>query len=412
MVTRSASRADIHPGSPDESFAEQGVMQVPSADEQEVIFRSWCTVLPDGGFLLAGALAPTPRFQLRRITSQGEADESFGPGGVIEVPELPSLSVSDGILQDNGNSIVCGDSDYGVTLARFTYDGALDPSFGSGGIVHAPPRDEDVGALVGRMVELPSGALLVQSRGKSGSLLRRFTGNGQLDASFGEQGVVFLGATMLTGPMVIVADRMYVSGFIGSKAVVAKYDFEGRLDTSFGVDGHFTFTDPDPRHQADFPALTVQKDGKLVAGGQTGVVNGAMDGLIVRISPAGELDATFNDGQPLVIGLRVESIRILDIVIEEDGRILATSDGPIPSSPVLFRLESNGAVDRNFGDPNVDGSPGRRGWTYVARPWLATYARIFGLVLAPDHAVFAIGHFITTLPWIRMFVAKHHVGPG
>ena len=72
-------------------------------------------------------------FTLVRYDQNGDPDSGFGMGGVATT----ALAVA-AVLQDDGRIVVGGTSDAGdggeFTVARYESDGALDGSFGSGGI--------------------------------------------------------------------------------------------------------------------------------------------------------------------------------------------------------------------------------------------------------------------------------------
>ena len=94
----------------------------------------------DGKILLAGESATGANdFAVARMTAQGTPDPAFGTAGkrVIDVPG--SGDAFDVALQPDGKILVAGDSNSsgkgGLAVARLLPNGALDPTFGSGGKV-------------------------------------------------------------------------------------------------------------------------------------------------------------------------------------------------------------------------------------------------------------------------------------
>src|SRR2546425_9241451 len=113
------------------------------------LFRSLIAAGSAGG-------SGNPTVAVTRWTANGELDASFGSGGVV----LTSFSgvndvVRAVVLQPDGRVVVAGGSANGFALARFLASGALDGSFGDGGRVMT-----NVGATA------QANALVVQPDGK------------------------------------------------------------------------------------------------------------------------------------------------------------------------------------------------------------------------------------------------------
>lgn len=144
--------------------------------------------------------------------------------------------------------------------------------------------------------------------------------------------------------------------------IIARYNSNGSLDTTFGTNGLVTTTVgaiSDLR-----PTVAIQPDGKIVVG-VIAVKNGSSsadktDFGVVRFNADGSLDTTFDDdGKTTVsfVGLpggiggilqeEVESVRIAN-----DGKILLGGTArsfPSPSRLVFARLNSDGSIDTTFG---------------------------------------------------------------
>jgi uncharacterized delta-60 repeat protein len=146
--------------------------------------------------------AANSRFELRQlvlagITPSGALDPSFGQGGVAR----PGIQVSCGncspaALDDDGSIVVTGNTgqipasiehdpntvpDFHWVVARLTPAGALDPTFGSGGIVTLPGTNgRGYGASV-----LPGGSIAPLGQDASGPKLARLTRTGAMDPVWG-----------------------------------------------------------------------------------------------------------------------------------------------------------------------------------------------------------------------------------
>jgi len=129
---------------------------------------------------------------------------------------------------------------------------------------------------------------------------------GDLDPTFGIGGKVTTDikrSTDLVNAVVVQADgKLVVVGqtyknkdFSNEDFVVARYNTDGTLDTTFGAGG---------RVRTDFPglaavpsAVVIQADGKIVvAGGAFPLFTFAGDFKVVRYNPNGSLDRSFGSG--------------------------------------------------------------------------------------------------------------------
>src|SRR5581483_2431705 len=152
-------------------------------------------VQDDGRILVAGTTTGDDqvfRFVLARYLPDGTPDPVFGDRGGYTVSDVgggDAVGRAVAVLPD-GRIIVAGESGtdaFKVALARYTADGRLDPTFGSGngwviaGLssgsdrVHAVTTDE-------------SGDIIVGGLASGRRAVARFTPNGELDGAFGQDG--------------------------------------------------------------------------------------------------------------------------------------------------------------------------------------------------------------------------------
>ena len=100
------------------------------------------TVDPAGNAVIGGLFFPVPatgqRHLLLRVTAAGALDASFGSGGVtMWTPGSGEGGVRGLAIQSDGRIVAAGSTEFGAreTLARFLPSGQPDPSFGAGGFV-------------------------------------------------------------------------------------------------------------------------------------------------------------------------------------------------------------------------------------------------------------------------------------
>ncbi|HEX3656260.1 MAG TPA: hypothetical protein VHV55_10655, partial [Pirellulales bacterium] len=122
------------------------------------------------------------------------------------------------------------------------------------------------------------------------------------------------------------------AGYGGTAYMLARYNTNGTLDTSFGNNGLVTIQ---PDIQDSFVSVALEANGDIVAGG---------DQAVLRFSPDGTLLTT--QALPFYVSA---------VAVEPDGSIVAAGFDNSPSSPgdALARLGSNGFLDTSFGTNGI-----------------------------------------------------------
>ncbi len=197
----------------------------------------------------------------------------------------------------------------------------------------------------------------------------RLLGNGSLDTSFGDGGLVttdFIGPTdsgedSAYDVKVDAAGRIVVLGkSTGNDSqfiALARYDTDGSLDPTFGVGGLARVTVADLTDRA-FPRLALQADGKIVAAGAMATtLDERNDFVVAHFDTHGNLDSTFGeDGIAVTPGLDDGIDGALDVAVQADGKILAVGFASIPGEDVDFALARylpDGSLDAGFGNSGV-----------------------------------------------------------
>ena len=162
-------------------------------------------------FLRTAALTALP---FATLAQGGTPDSSFGTGGLVLTALGTSARAAAVALDASGRAVVVGsvsvtgqNRNFGV--ARYTPAGALDATFGTGGVVLTDfdgDRDDARGVLI-----QPDGKIVVagsRAGAQNGELLLvRFLANGTLDAAFGTSGSVSTpgpGATTLGAKALVI----------------------------------------------------------------------------------------------------------------------------------------------------------------------------------------------------------------
>lgn len=230
---------------------------------------------PDGKLVVVGTGGPNADILVARYNADGSLDGGFGSGGTI-VTDLGSFDQAlDAVIAVDGRITVGGRSGGDFALARYTADGSLDPSFGTGGKVTT-----DFGAIdpAFAIAADPSGRITAVGTSAGDFALARYNDDGSLDTSFGNGGKVttdFSGGSddaanaLVVDSSGVVTAAGYTSASAGStEFALARYDASGNLDPSFGSNGKATATLGNALNSGLDAAA--QPDRRLVVAGITG----------------------------------------------------------------------------------------------------------------------------------------------
>lgn len=149
------------------------------------------------------------------------------------------------------------------------------------------------------------------------------------------------------------SDEIYLAGGATGDFLVARYNSNGILDTTYGTAGFVSVTSGFTSGAAYSAAL--QSDGKLVCAG-FGYVSSATNFVVCRLNSDGSLDTSFNSTGVLIFTTGGTGNRFLnDVQILSDGSILVT--GRVFNSPAddffVAKITSAGALDTSFGSSGV-----------------------------------------------------------
>src|SRR5207244_521519 len=170
-------------------------------------------------------------------------------------------------LQADGKIVTAGYSSHHLSAARFTTRGALDARFGSAGTVVTPVGDRSEAGGVAiqpnrRIVVAASAAL--PNHGVQLAVVR-YLPNGRVDTSFGVDGTVVTNFAVNERPAIAIQPdgKIVVACEVGNprRFGLARYDARGALDPTFGEGGKIRtrFAGPSSAH-----AVALQADGKIV----------------------------------------------------------------------------------------------------------------------------------------------------
>jgi uncharacterized delta-60 repeat protein len=174
----------------------------------------------------------------------------------------------------------------------------------------------------------------------AGDLDPSFDGDGRQTTDFTASGEDRATGVALQGDGKVVAAGRDAAGVL----VVARYNPDGSLDSSFDGDGRVTTQLLDPGNQR--PGVAIQPDGKIVvAGGHNG------DFGLARFTPGGQPDAGFNGGT-VITDFSGGTDYAVAVEVQADGKVVAGGSNSTVTGGQVFalaRYEENGTLDGNFG---------------------------------------------------------------
>lgn len=239
-------------------------------------------------------------------------------------------------IQNDGKIVVGGTTLSGTSttgqdfaLIRLTPQGTLDAGFGQGGQVVTAMQSHS-GSDIVYALALPviGGEQRILAVGGEGELIAaRYTANGTLDASFGSGGKVVglfgrnIGAARAVA--LLPGGGMLLAGGIYNDFAAAQLTPAGTLDASFGQGGLVTVP-VSASNWDNATAVVRQADGKLLLGGWAYSGNSSSaDFVALRLLPGGALDTSFGNAgiaiHPVAAGTRSDSAR--GLVLQLDDRV-------------------------------------------------------------------------------------------
>lgn len=261
-------------------------------------------------------------------------------------------SVSDIKILENGKILLGGSDGYSSTLARYNNNGLLDSVFGSSGYFIANSNEFEPfyfpsSSTINLQVD---GKVLVASY-QGG--IARFNQDGTVDTTFGENGKLLTNSMNVQSLLIQGDGKILVAGGIGigpnmTANNVTRYNIDGTLDTSFGVNGT-TQTRIGFEDIAYDAAL--QPDGKIIIVGRTFYDTATRDFSIVRYNSDGSLDTTFSEDGKQTTAIGNMDDHAYSIKLQADGKLVV--GGISDFDLTLVRYNSNGSLDSSFSNDGI-----------------------------------------------------------
>lgn len=288
-----------------------------------------------------------------------------------------------------------------------TKAGEADPSFGQDGKVVLSSPTARFEANFANLL-LPDGKTIASSITYDGTYLIRLLSNGEVDATFGEQGYAkfnmsnhFPYFSAFPEKITRLPNGKLLVAFIADDIIdllpgLALFHEDGRLDTEFGVAGYnIYFVKP---IQAAIPQ---HRDRSLIrplsSGGGSGMAEVLPDGKIImayrsinyyefsyhsyllRINPDGTLDTSFQETGFIEFSYSGRETRVVSLAVQADGKLLVA--GTAGGEGFVGRFHENGDIDNSYG---------RDGY-FVSQFFPNAANKIFSSLLPVDNKLLVVG---------------------
>jgi len=318
-------------GSADGSWGNGGRLDVSFTALSNISITAGDVVVQsDDKVILTGTAGGTggSAFVAVRLNANGSIDSSYGSGGQVVVTRFSQLEngppqevLRHARLTSKGNLILGG-------LTEPVYVGVPFPQLTSASVA-----------------------------------LAKLTTTGALDTTFGDGGVVIYGVPNTIGATDVAVTRNEgVYALLGGAPSVLRFLKNGSPDFNYGSFGLAGFTPIDPISLIQAitltRSLTLQQDGKVVVAGEADVIGGQHEAMAARLLINGDPDPTF--GTPNCgVGVFLQSSALASPAWEEadsitvqsgrvllGGRVLHDASVGLNYIPIIYRLTG----DRIFTD--------------------------------------------------------------
>ena len=332
------------------------------------------------------------------VERTGILDTRFGDGGLV----LTDLTAGEdeGVamaVQRDGKLLVGGEVgdedsyDLDLAVARYNLDGSLDTTFDNDGWVRTDLDGWNDSAS--DVIVQPDGKILLSGASRGDFALVRYNSDGSLDDTFGVDGWVRTDCGSFEDETKAIAyqpedGKIIVAGYaldgLQYNFALVRYNPDGSLDTGFGVSGLVTTDLTGDQDQAQ--ALVIQPDGKIVlAGSVKRAIPYYRDFGLVRYLPDGTIDPSFGINGRVITDFNGGRDFAYAITLQSDGMIVVAgtaqegADGDYEFA--LARYTSTGYLDTTF---SGDGK--------VTADFNGGDDEAYAITLQPDGKVIAAGY--------------------
>jgi uncharacterized delta-60 repeat protein len=358
-------------GSPDGSFGSGGIQVQPDTGAPGAPRSIDGLDVQADGRIVVGGLGRGAAFNalaFGRYLPDGTPDTSFGDGAGIKVITLGGPADIHAVaVAPDGSIVGVGSAGNNVLVARLTSAGQPDPSFGPGGV-----RTVDVpGSTVeqGQAVEvLPDGSVVVAGPQGNGGFLAKLDAAGNLVAGFGTNGIASNQFGAAPGETASVEDiKLRDNGSIlavgtsnlpasdDSQLFAARFTSAGALDPGFASSGLFL---SNPTQLADAAHALELVENRVLLAGERGAIDEVGDAWLLRLTENGALDPTFGTGGETIASIGAGREAAFGLALQPDGKpvIAGVAVRTAPTELLVGRFTADERCKDKL--PTILGTPG------------------------------------------------------
>jgi len=378
---------------------------------------------PDGKIVVVGNAGSA--IVVTRYNANGSVDTTFGTSGRTTTTVAGGSSAAyDMALQPDGKILISGKCPTGLAVFRYTTTGVLDSTFGSNGMAVIPATSSiasfDSLAVCDDGKIIAVGSIFDLNNYTINPLIVRFTANGTLDGSFGSGGIVTFAQNpcMFLSSVILRDDgTIFCSGSnSGEGQVFLQLTADGMIDPSFGQEGVWRPRD----NRFEFNSLVILDDGSILGTGFSLDFNSPYQAMcLARLSFYDTNEVFVTNVAPTLavqgaaLSVPEGSLYTLQLSATSPGQAPILSwtinwgDGCIeifqgnpasvqhlyPNGPDVYNIlasatDANGTYPANALD--FDPLFGTNG--FVQTPVVDDYATILSLLALPDNSILTIGY--------------------
>jgi len=258
---------------------------------------------------------------------------------------------------------------FGITgYTQAQQPGTIDSSFATNGVLKLIPNPFGTD-VANDLYVLPNDKVLLAGITDVGGFMwdacvYRIMPNGTVDSTFGTNGLTVFdigGGEDYTQAMAVLPNgKIIVAGgsYLGGAEVdffAARLTEDGQLDASFGNNGKVIIPISAGEAEDVAQAIAIQPDGKIILAGSYGIFNTTdTHTALVRLNENGTLDNTFGtNGIAFQISNYGDDVAN-DVMLLEDGSILTTGYADVLNQQVIVtKTTANGIPDATFGENGI-----------------------------------------------------------
>lgn len=351
-------------GVPDSSFGFNGKINAGFGRGSD--YFKFTAVAPDGSVIGLGQAGAglSYKYVLAKFTPQGAPDVSFGNAGIVTLNlsnfNIPGLTFDPVglVVMPNGFIYVAGGHGPDMSVGKYNAQGQLVQVYDGGETAFL------LNGVARALTVEPDGSVLVA--GYQGNEFRdytiyKYTAAGPLDINFGNGGRSFAHMGWKGKPVSIVRDgsgKLLVTGWVIpensptpnlSQSLVARFNSNGSLDTSFGSTGVLISPVRAGRSEV-FEKCVALKDGRVMAAGTSNVPNESFQRnyVFARFMSNGVPDRFFGARGTIISSFNAQNDYRYVFEYQNDGSLFIANE-----QSKIYKFTVDGGLDTSFGVQGV-----------------------------------------------------------